>query len=109
MSTRIFRIENLTSGHVFGLYTGTDRGNALDTLALDAGYLSWAEAANYQSVEDDDILVTDVTDTVTVYVDGNDLHSYDTGDIIRPATAAERAASEAAGPTGAFCLGDVRA
>jgi hypothetical protein len=54
-----YTISNAISGHCFGIYEGTSKDDALDTLARDAGYADFFDAC--ESGEDgDDLIVTEI-------------------------------------------------
>ena len=44
MAMSTFRISNQTSGLDLGLYEGRDAADALDEMARDSGYISYAES-----------------------------------------------------------------
>jgi hypothetical protein len=54
-----YTISNAISGLVLGVYQGTSKDDALDTLARDAGYADFFDAC--ESGEDgDDLIVTEI-------------------------------------------------
>jgi len=54
-----YTISNAISGMVLGVYEGTSKDDALDTLARDAGYEDYFDAC--ESGEDgDDLIVTEI-------------------------------------------------
>jgi len=70
-----YRISNIHSGHIFGLYTGSNEEEALLSMHKDAGYSSIEEANSVASVDEDEILVEDVKealrDDVIDYIEEN--------------------------------------
>ena len=61
MSNKIlsYTISNRVSGVVLGVYQGTSKDDALDTLARDAGYADFFDAC--ESGDDgDDLIVTEI-------------------------------------------------
>jgi hypothetical protein len=56
-----YMISNSRSGVVLGIYEGTSRDDALDTLARDAGYEDYFDACE-SGFDGDDLIVTEVTD-----------------------------------------------
>ena len=56
-----YTISNAVSGMVLGVYDGTSRDDALDTLARDAGYEDYFDACK-SGFNGDDLIVTVVTD-----------------------------------------------
>ena len=54
-----YTISNRTSGVVLGVYQGTSKDDAIDSLARDAGYADFFDAC--ESGEDgDDLIVTEI-------------------------------------------------
>jgi len=56
-----YTISNAISGMVLGVYEGTSKDDALDTLARDAGYEDYFDACE-SGFNGDDLIVTEVTD-----------------------------------------------
>jgi hypothetical protein len=56
-----YTISNAISGLVLGVYEGTSKDDALDTLARDAGYEDYFDACE-SGFDGDDLIVTEVTD-----------------------------------------------
>jgi hypothetical protein len=56
-----YTISNAISGMVLGVYEGTSRDDALDTMARDAGYEDYFDACE-SGFDGDDLIVTEVTD-----------------------------------------------
>jgi hypothetical protein len=54
-----YTISNAISGHCLGVYQGTSRDDALDTLARDAGYADFFNACE-SSFDGDDLIVTEI-------------------------------------------------
>jgi len=63
MTTEVlsYTISNAVSGAVFGVYEGTSKDDALDSLARDAGYDDYFDACE-SGFDGDDLIVTEVTD-----------------------------------------------
>ena len=55
-----YTISNARSGMVLGIYEGTSKDDALDTLARDAGYEDYFDACE-SGFNGDDLIVTEVT------------------------------------------------
>jgi hypothetical protein len=56
-----YTISNAISGAVLGVYEGTSKDDALDTMARDAGYEDYFDACE-SGFDGDDLIVTEVTD-----------------------------------------------
>jgi len=56
-----YTISNAISGMVLGVYEGTSKDDALDTLARDAGYEDYFDACE-SGFDGDDLIVTEITD-----------------------------------------------
>jgi hypothetical protein len=54
-----YTISNAISGMVLGIYEGTSRDDALDTLARDAGYADFFDACE-SGFGGDDLIVTEI-------------------------------------------------
>ena len=54
-----YTISNAVSGHCLGIYEGTSRDDALDTLARAAGYVDYAEACD-SGFDGDELVVTEI-------------------------------------------------
>lgn len=61
MKTRTYRIVNRSTGTDLGLYRGATKEQALDAMAMDAGYHSYADVLHQGLGALDDLLVTDET------------------------------------------------
>jgi hypothetical protein len=55
-----YTIQNTISGHNFGTYEASSEAEALDAMAHDAGYASYAESLEVAPVADGEIVVTEV-------------------------------------------------
>lgn len=56
-----YQIENLYSGHVFGIYEGGSKKEALDALARDAGYEDYEDMCEVAPVRPGEISVKEVS------------------------------------------------
>lgn len=56
----IFNITSAASGADLGNYSGETKADALDAMARDAGYSSYAECCEVTGAERGDIIVTEV-------------------------------------------------
>ena len=54
-----YTISNRASGHCLGVYEGTSRDDALDTLARDAGYADYFDACD-AGFDGGDLIVTEI-------------------------------------------------
>jgi hypothetical protein len=54
-----YTISNAVSGHCLGVYEGTSRDDALDTLARDAGYADYFDACD-SGFDGDALIVTEI-------------------------------------------------
>ena len=57
-----YQIENLDSGHVFGIYEGGSKKEALDALARDAGYEDYEDMCEVTPVRPGEISVKEVSE-----------------------------------------------
>ena len=55
-----YQIENTNSGIILGVYEAASEDMALEELARDAGYATYAIACEAFSVDEDEILVTEI-------------------------------------------------
>ena len=55
-----YQIENTNSGIILGIYEAVTEQMALEALARDAGYATYAIACEAFSVDEDEILVTEI-------------------------------------------------
>ena len=55
-----YQIENTNSGIIFGVYEAESEDMALEELAKDAGYATYAEAYDAFPVHEEEILVTEI-------------------------------------------------
>ncbi len=55
-----YKITNAVSGLVLGAYVADSHDGALEAMAIDAGYSSYAEACEAAPVKDGEIVVTEV-------------------------------------------------
>lgn len=58
-----YRIENVTSGVIFGVYAAKDRRDALDHLAVDSGYDSWDDSVSRLMLTEQDIDEISIVET----------------------------------------------
>ena len=58
MKTSIYTIANKISGAKLGDYVATSETEALDKMAIDAGYLSFADACEAAEASRDEFLIT---------------------------------------------------
>ena len=55
-----YQIENTNSAVIFGVYEAESKEMALEELAKDAGYATYAEAYDAFSVHEEELLVTEI-------------------------------------------------
>ena len=55
-----YQIENTNSAVLFGVYEAESKEMALEALARDAGYATYAIACEAFSVDEDEIIVTEI-------------------------------------------------
>lgn len=62
ITTRRFQITNTNSGHIFGIYEGTDASEALDAYAKDAGYTDFDAACEASGTDPDHIETQEIVE-----------------------------------------------
>lgn len=60
--TKTYEITNTKSGFVLGRYDAETEAEALEIMARDAGYKTYAEACEVAPAEDGEIVVTEVAE-----------------------------------------------
>lgn len=68
-TTMQYRIENMTSGADLGTYSADSEDSALDAMARDAGYASYADLQQRVPGDEGEIVVTEVDDAAIYGVD----------------------------------------
>jgi RecB family endonuclease NucS len=64
-----FQIGNRYSGKILGIYEAETAADALDVMARDAGYASYAAACEVTQSGDDELVVTEVPRIITCHGD----------------------------------------